>query len=552
MRAVPTDRHDVIGRRPPPILPAVPRPILLAAAALTAVGAVRAATADARMFVLYDQAAPAAVLTAAGADGHPATGTAGWMQQQPNTVRVLPEEAQAAKVATGDGSAVTPTIRGLGAARIAAVLEDAIRTAGGHVVFIDELTTAHRGAGGDALAAALQQLDRPSPWGGTYARRVHVYVPTLPELIASPERWGPAWTALARAGGVWFQTYHGDRGAWTPAQWAAWPAAFRQRMTAAGGDVARLHPVLSGGDQNAIWDAALTGPACDLTRNGVGAFRVGADMAAFRTRLVAAFGSDGLATPTCRADGGDGAHTATVTALAGWTAAGTAPISGAVAPARVASRRTTVVRVRLGADPLGIAASLGVDPATFRAAAQPVVWALAPGHTTSARLGADGRAALTVRPTAAGPVRVELRIRAAAVGDAAGSTGWLDRLTAAGAGAEQLSAAIRFPDTWRLRIPLLDARGGPAVTAVARLAPVGTVRLALTSPRRAGRRAVAITAVRRDGTPGAYVALRVRTGRGVPYTVVTDAWGAARITSIAGRLVVTAPGGAAGRVTVPR
>lgn len=534
-------------RCPDSILRTVPRSLAVPAA-LLALAAGGVTTASARTFVVYDEAAAIAALAAPGPDGRPVTAAAGWLQQQPGTVRVLPDEALAAKVSTGAGSAVTPSIRGMSAAQIAATLTEAIRGAGGHTVFVDELNTAYRGTAGEPLAVALAMMDHPTPWGDTYARRVHVYVPTLPELIAAPERWSAAWTALARAGGTWFQTYHGDLSPWTAAQWAAWPAAFRQRMEAAGGDPAHLHPVLSRGDQDAIWAAALTGPACELTRNGVGAFRLGGDVAAFRGRLVAAFGPDGKDTPACRTGTSDPAHVAGVAALAGWAATGTTATADAVAPARVATGRATVVRIRLGADPLGIAASLGLDPATLDDTGQPVVWAVSAGHVTSARLGSDGRAALTVRPGAAGPVRVELRVRAAGLGD---SGGWFDRLSAAGAGPEQLGAAIRFPDTWRLRIPLLAPGGSPAITAVARLAPVSSVRLTAGPRRPGGRRVVAVTAIRRDGSPAAYTVLRVRSGRGVPYRITTDAWGTTRISSAAGRLEVRASGAAA-RLTVRR
>jgi len=521
-------------------VPARPAPAALALAVLLAAPALAAA----RTSIVYDEREAARTLLAPGPDGRPDAPAGGWLQQAPGAEDVLPAERRAGKVTAGAPTAATPGLRGRDAAGVEAVLVEAIRRSGAHVVFVDELGPAFRGAGGAAFADALARLDRPSPWGGTWARRVHVYVPTLPDLLARPAAWAHAWRALAGAGGVWFQTYRGDMRPWSAGEWAVWAPAWRRRMAEAGGDPTRLHPVLSRGDQDAVWRAALTGEACALTANGPGAFRLGRDAAAFRSRYLAAFGPDGTRAPACLPSG---APAPGLDALATWTASGAPVGAHAVLPAAAPAGARTALRVDLGRDPLGVAALLGGPPALVRAA-RPTVWAVAPGHVTSARLDARGRATLVTAPMAPGPLRIEVRLQAAGLAPGAPGHGWVERLDAAGAPPDALSAAILFPATWRLRIPLRSAAGGDPVAAVAALAPVR--RLALTvSGRRTptGRRVLVGRAVRADGTPGAYARLVVRLPGGRPYVLRADVRGAFRVTAVRGRVTVTA-----GRARVSR
>ena len=78
---------------------------------------------------------------------------------------MLPSERQVWKVTSRAGSDATPSVAGLSAGQMAALLADRIRRSGGHLVFIDELDGDFTGADGAALAGALATLaGQPDPY----------------------------------------------------------------------------------------------------------------------------------------------------------------------------------------------------------------------------------------------------------------------------------------------------------------------------------------------------------------------------------------------------
>lgn len=293
-----------------------------------------------------------------------------------------------------------------------------------------------------------------------------------------------------------------------------------------------------------MWHRARTaGAPCELTANGPGAFRLDGDARAFRAAYLAAFGRDAAGPLACVPAPSDPARAPALDAIAAATSAGLPDVRTAVAPAAVPAATRTRLVVDLGPDPLGLARRLGLPRAALLRAGRPQVWALSPGHVTSARLDARGRAVLLVAPAAPGPVRLELRVRAAALRVPGAAEGWFDRLVAAGAPAAEVAALVRFPATWRLRLPLAIA-GAPPVGAVAALPPVTRITVSLTRRRTpTGRRVLVVAARRADGTAAAYTPVVVRLRAARPYTVRTDARGLARVTAVRGAVLVRTPDG---------
>jgi hypothetical protein len=93
---------------------------------------------------------------------------------------------------------------------------------------------------------------------------------------------------------------------------------------------------------------------------------------------------------------------------------------GAIEPPAVTVGRPAQVLVRLGADPLGIAAALGADPREFWGTARATVSAAGPGFTARAWLAADGTARLSFTPPQAGGVRMSLYVPGRAIQRALG------------------------------------------------------------------------------------------------------------------------------------
>jgi hypothetical protein len=92
--------------------------------------------------------------------------------------------------------------------------------------------------------------------------------------------------------------------------------------------------------------------------------------------------------------------------------------AGAIDPPTLSVGRPAELLVRLGADPLGLAAALGVEPARFWATAAADVLATAPGVGARGRIQADGSARLLLTPPAAGPVRMRMYVPGKSIGAA--------------------------------------------------------------------------------------------------------------------------------------
>lgn len=247
----------------------------------------------------------------------------GALRQEPSTSGLFSDADEAAMI----GKVTEEDLRGLGADEIAAVLREAIDDAPGHIVAFDELTPYEAdprspfvkggripapdpSSPGAHLANALISLDTPSPYGGTWASRVHVYIaPAVTSAMAAgrgPDRnlgrdgkarfrtYRTVMTGLARAGAVWIEAYHGRTApltSFTVAEWRAAPAAFLAEYRRAGGDPSRLHLLMTGTEafpagslpascvtpQQCQW-ALAEGTAAGRTilANGVGGYRLGA------------------------------------------------------------------------------------------------------------------------------------------------------------------------------------------------------------------------------------------------------------------------------------
>jgi hypothetical protein len=161
---------------------------------------------------------------------------------------------------------------------------------------------------GARFSAAMAVLDTlPAPGGGSYASRVHVYLGPAPVAAIGTGRgpnhnlgrdgkphfstWRAVMPGLARAGGVWLEMYHGSPGgasAFTAAEWRTGPRDVSALFSSFGGDVARLHFMLTATGappgargcatpMSCTWAlASLAGANARILANGPGAYRVGA------------------------------------------------------------------------------------------------------------------------------------------------------------------------------------------------------------------------------------------------------------------------------------
>lgn len=248
----------------------------------------------------------------------------GALRQEPSGSGLFSDDDSGALL----GKVTEEDMRGLTGAEMADLLREEITDAPGHVVAFDELSPAEadprvplvRGARippadpaspGAVLAEALTMLDTPSPYGGTWASRVHVYIaPAVTTAMAAgrgPDRnqgrdgtprfrtYRTVMAGLARAGGVWIEAYHGKAfpllRPFSAETWRKAPAAFMAEYQRAGGDPSRLHFLITGTDaypagrlpaecvtpQACQWTMAEQTPAGRLIlANGVGGYRLGA------------------------------------------------------------------------------------------------------------------------------------------------------------------------------------------------------------------------------------------------------------------------------------
>ena len=507
------------------------------------------------MSVIYDVAASIATMVDHTGGPDPVRLNRGFdnlYQQGYATTRAVPG-GLVAKVTTGPPSVRTPNILGMSAPAIAALLEHIIdarrakRVATNwswntsHLVFVDEIGGAERGAHGAALAAALGILSTkharwrlPGGGTGTYARHVHVYVRAVESMIASPADWAPIWRALPLLGGVWLEAYDGNTlplRAWTPEEWLAWPRAFATQFGAVGGQVTRLHFLVTGSrgagqDQASQWAWARAGadPAdqrsnCEILANGIGAYRLSASpreveagsppatvvsaaaafVAQFRrtfplTGVMPAPGTAGGCTPTPvlseSVAAALGAADPQAPGLLWLARTGVGLGSGTVSSGQVTFDQTTAITLRLpgGTDPFGIAGrlagagALGAStPTAFWAAAHPRMVASGAGiGGVSAGLvrGADGSYSATLRltPTAFGPIAFSLVVDGQAIRAALGPPADLALSLAPYAGG--LGAILRNiiddPTSWQLPIQV-GPTGQPLGGLVTAIYPVPAI-----------------------------------------------------------------------------
>ncbi|MCB0881885.1 MAG: hypothetical protein KDC33_06670 [Thermoleophilia bacterium] len=296
------------------------------AGAVAACACAAPAPAQGRLSLIYDTDAVVRYLAAPDA-GPGLSPTRGALRQAPGPGGMFtqghPGPTLVAKVGGRE-------LAGMSARRMAATLRARIRHgtdgAASHLVAVDEVDAAYadarppvvrRGArlprvraawAGSRFTRAMRLLDRPSPYGGTWASRVHVYLaPGVHSSIAAgrgPLRnlgrdgkphlrsWRAVMPGLALAGGVHLQMYHargGVRTAFTAAEWRRVPGAVTGLLRRAGGGSSRLHFVFSstgtpagatrcGDAQACMWGLAESTPAGRaVLANGPGLYRIDAD-----------------------------------------------------------------------------------------------------------------------------------------------------------------------------------------------------------------------------------------------------------------------------------
>ncbi len=165
-----------------------------------------------------------------------------------------------------------------------------------HLVAIDDVSTEFRGRGGARLRAAMALLNAPSPWGGTYAERVMMYVPIqmMRGLQQEPARWNDARHAVAAGESYWLEMYEslgvGVMGDVAYSDWTQGVRATVGALEAAGGAVGRTHfmvgpstgPIegmpsaLCPTRRGCAWYAAHASALNrHISRNGVGVYRFG-------------------------------------------------------------------------------------------------------------------------------------------------------------------------------------------------------------------------------------------------------------------------------------
>ena len=414
--------------------------------------------------VIYDRGDEVQRLLAIGGPGLSAAD--GLIQQQP-AKRALPASRQAWKVSGGAGTRATPSIVGLGATKLAALLKSRIARSGAHLVFLDELGANFKGRNGDELGQALRFLQKET---ASYAPdglnlRVHLYVPAPGPLLADSKSWTGARRAMSLAGGVWLEAYRG-REQWTAEEWLTWPGEVAREMDSIGGDHKRVHVLLRGGGDHAqTWRLARTGSACDVLGNGPGAYRLGADagtfVAEFRRTFPSASSGRGPVGCTSPAAIPAAAARAVVSAV-GREALGLELPPGAIQTPPLPAGSAAQVTVRLGEDPLGLAAGLGIGPERLWTAAGARLRAVGPGFAVVAPIEADGTARLEFLPTAPGPVTLSLVLPGSALGRAVGApVDTLAALRSAGAKAALVQRVLAEPATWAIDATLIPAGAPP-------------------------------------------------------------------------------------------
>jgi len=258
------------------------------------------------------------------------TGSQGARRQEPSTSGLFGADDEQWKV----GKVKLAEIIDMSTAEMIDVIQGAIEDSPSHVIGIDEVTTSAadpaapnvKGArapapdpnsAGGRFAAALVALDTPSPYGGTWASRIHVYLaPAMTSAIAAgkgPDRnlgrdgrphfrtYRAVLGGLSHVAGVWIEMYHGlgatMTSPFTVSEWRSAPAAVGAEFRRAGGDMSRLHMLVTGSEtyprggtlpagcvtpQACVWALAESTPAGRrILANGVGGYRLAHSARAF-------------------------------------------------------------------------------------------------------------------------------------------------------------------------------------------------------------------------------------------------------------------------------
>jgi hypothetical protein len=304
---------------------------LAAACAAVAVSAT-AVRADAAPLTLVYDTSDVVQRLANPAAGRALTPERGALRQDPGAGGMFaPGDNSRYRVSKVSGAA----LRGMTAGQMAAALRREI--AGGsygarsHLVAVDEIggqfgdAAPRRPRKGMALppvnpdslgarfTAAMRALDTESPWGGTWASRVLVYVaPAVHTSIAAgrgPQRnlgrdgkphrrsWRGVMPGLALAGAVNLQMFHATGGtphAFPAGRWRAVPGSFAGLFSRYGGDVSRVHFIFTATDtppgaarscgarMACQWRLAESTPmGRRILANGPGLYRLGAQAGAW-------------------------------------------------------------------------------------------------------------------------------------------------------------------------------------------------------------------------------------------------------------------------------
>ena len=258
------------------------------------------------------------------------TGSQGARRQEPSTSGLFGNDDEQWMI----GKVKLAEIIDMSTAEMIDVIQGAIDDSPSHVIGIDEVTTSAadpaapnvKGArapapdpnsAGGRFAAALVALDTPSPYGGTWASRIHVYLaPAMTSAIAAgkgPDRnlgrdgrphfrtYRAVLGGLSRVAGVWIEMYHGlgvtMTSPFTVSEWRSAPAAVGAEFRRAGGDMSRLHMLMTGSDtyprggplpagcvtpHSCAWALAESTPAGRrILANGVGGYRLAQSARAF-------------------------------------------------------------------------------------------------------------------------------------------------------------------------------------------------------------------------------------------------------------------------------
>lgn len=300
---------------------------LTAAAALCSI-ALLPATGSARVTLVYDETrfVEQLVRPASGPGLTPARGA---LRQDPGSGGMLTGEADESpyKVSKVSGAELATMTADQMAATLRQHITEGDFGASSHLVAIDEIGKLYgdlkapplrKGAvlppvdpswAGSRFSQAMQMLESESPFGGTWASRVHVYLaPAVHTAIGAgkgTERnlgrdgkphfmsWRAVMPGLARAGGVHLQMYHGYGSrltAFTAREWRTVPAAFVGLFGRYGGNAGNVHFLFSSAGMPAGSPAGCGSPvACSWTlaestatgaaiiQNGPGVYRIAGD-----------------------------------------------------------------------------------------------------------------------------------------------------------------------------------------------------------------------------------------------------------------------------------